>query len=107
MCPTCGATGACEHLVFVVESRGAEVPVYCAAGRGSPSRRSSMPKTHIGTHPVPVAALISALLVAGIWYDDLLRFYRSLPYRDAMSAAFLVAFAFGMTFVAALFWRRR
>jgi hypothetical protein len=46
-------------------------------------------------------------MVGAIWDDDLLAFYRSLPYRDAMSAAFLVAFAFGMTFVAALFWRPR
>lgn len=33
MCPTCGATGDCEHRLFVVESGGRPVPVYCAAGR--------------------------------------------------------------------------
>ena len=32
MCPTCGAS-SCEHLLFTVESRGAPIPVYCAAGR--------------------------------------------------------------------------
>jgi hypothetical protein len=32
MCPTCGAI-SCEHLLFTVKSRGASIPVYCAAGR--------------------------------------------------------------------------